>query len=93
VGCTYDYNTTIQQKCILIKHAIPSDANSDQAPIISTLKEVLDCIIPHLSFAFTVDILAIFKFGTPILNSHKTKSYYFSFLIIGVLAAPRRIFV
>jgi hypothetical protein len=29
-GRTYGYNTAIQQKCIIIKLAIPSDTNSDQ---------------------------------------------------------------
>ncbi len=41
-GRTYNYNTAIHCKCVIIKLAIPSDTNSDQAPTTSALKEVLD---------------------------------------------------
>jgi hypothetical protein len=61
---------------------MPSDANSNQAPTTSALKEVLDCIISHLLIAFTVDIIAMFNFGTPNLNQCKTKSYYFSWTFL-----------
>ncbi len=63
----------------MVKLAIPSNANSDQAPTTVVLEEVIDAIISHLSFTFPIDIVALFNYLAPVNNAKRTGSNYYSF--------------
>jgi len=78
-GRVYHHNDTIKRKCIVIKLAIPSNANSDQAPTTTILEQLLDTIILHLAFTFPIDIVALFNYSMPVDNAKCTVSTYYSF--------------
>ncbi len=59
-----------------------ANANSNQAPATSTLKEVIDAIIASLSLPFDVDIITLFNYYRPIDNIKCTASTYYSFTFL-----------
>jgi hypothetical protein len=81
-GRVYNYHDALKCKHIILKFAMPTTANSDQAPTTSTLKEVIDSIINSLSLIFVVNIVAIFNYNKPIDNVKRTSSTYYSFAFL-----------
>jgi hypothetical protein len=78
-GRVYNINDTVKRKCVVVKLAIPSNANSDQAPTTAILEEVINAIISHLSFTFPINIVALFNYSVPVDNAKQTGSNYYSF--------------
>jgi hypothetical protein len=63
----------------VVKLAIPSNANSNQASTTAVLEEVINAIISHLSFTFPINIVALFNYLAPVDNAKRTGSNYYSF--------------
>jgi hypothetical protein len=78
-GHVNNINDTVKRKCVMVKLAIPSNANSDQAPTTAILEEVINAIISHLSFTFPINIVALFNYLVPVNNAKQTGSNYYSF--------------
>jgi hypothetical protein len=78
----YNYHDAHKRKHVIIKIAMPTTANSDQAPTTLTLKEVLDAIITCLSLSFPINIVAILNYAQPIDNVKHTSSTYYSFALL-----------
>jgi hypothetical protein len=68
-GHVYNIDDTVKCKCIVVKLAIHSNANSDQAPTTAVLEEVINAIISHLSFTFPINIVALFNYLAPVDNA------------------------
>jgi hypothetical protein len=81
-GRVYNYHDAHKGKHIVIKIAMPTMANSDQAPTTLTLEEVLDAIITSLSLSFPIDIVAILNYAQPIDNVKRTSSTYYSLALL-----------
>jgi hypothetical protein len=81
-GRVYNYHDAHKRKHVVIKIAMPTTANSDQAPTTLTLEEVLDVIITSLSLSFPIDIVAILNYAQPIDNVKRTSSTYYSFALL-----------
>jgi hypothetical protein len=86
----YNYHDALKCKHIILKFAMPTTANSDQAPTTSTLKEVIDSIINSLSLTFVVNIVAIFKYNKPINNIRRTSSTYYSFAFLSLHSTQKQ---
>jgi hypothetical protein len=67
---------------VVLKLAIPANANLDQAPTTSTLEPVIDAILATLNFPFRVDIVAFINYERPIINASRSSSTYFSFIYL-----------
>jgi hypothetical protein len=78
----YNHQAATKRRCVVIRFAMPTNATSDQAPLPSTLEQVIDSIISHLAFTFPVDVVAIINYSTPIPNARKNYSSYYSFVYI-----------
>jgi hypothetical protein len=89
-GRVYNYNDAHIRKHIIIKIAINTTANSDQAPTTSILEEVIDTIINSLSLSFPVDIVSIINYSQPIDNVKRTSSTYYSFAFISPRSTQKR---
>jgi hypothetical protein len=61
-GRVYHHHVTIKCKCVVIKLAIPSNANSDQALTTTILYQLIDTIILHLAFRFPINIVSLFNY-------------------------------
>ena len=89
-GRVYNYNDAHVRKHIIIKLAINTTANSDQAPTTSILEEVIDTIINSLTLSFPVDIVSIINYSQPIDNVKRTSSTYYSFAFISPRSTQKR---
>ena len=89
-GRVYNYNDAHVRKHIIIKIAINTTANSDQAPTTSILEEVIDTIINSLTLSFPVDIVSIINYSQPIDNVKRTSSTYYSFAFISPRSTQKR---
>jgi hypothetical protein len=81
-GRVYNYHDAHKRKHVIIKIAMPTTANSDQAPTTMTLEEVLNAIITSLSLSFPIDVVAILNYAQPIDNVKRTSSTYYSFALL-----------
>jgi hypothetical protein len=59
-----------------------TNATCDQATLPSALEQVIDSIISNLAFNFYVDVVAIINYSTPVLNTRKNNSSYYSFIYV-----------
>jgi len=78
----YNYHDAHKRKHVIIKIAMPTTANSDQAPTTLILEEVLDTIITSLFLSCPIDIVAILNYAQPIDNVKRTSSTYYSFAVL-----------
>jgi hypothetical protein len=81
-GRAYNHHDALKHNHIILKFAMPTTANSDQAPTTLPLKEVIDSIISSLSLTFVTNIVAIFNYDKPINNVKCTSSTYYSFAFL-----------
>ena len=78
----YNHQAATKRRCVIVKFAMATNATSDQAPLPSALEQVIDSIISNLAFNFYVDVVAIINYSTPVLNTRKNNSSYYSFIYV-----------
>jgi hypothetical protein len=78
----YNHRAATKRRCVIVKFAMATNATCDQAPLPSALEQVIDSIISNLAFNFYVDVVAIINYSTPVLNTRKNNSSYYSFIYV-----------